>query len=262
MDTYDYETDIKLEALVDEAYTLFSKYKLGNSLDVCPCCVFDDEVKTLLRTPLAVVSRELLASAYYDSAPSTSIKALKEMKHFLPRVLQLMLLFEFPSISAELVFRYIDLKETEEWEEEEIALLQAFARLYFKKVLNSCKMEVNTALVMFGIAGFDLKPLLDEWKNVEGERALLHLCNFLIYDLQNKGGELLKLRNAFSTEAIDREVSEWINQELDTQVFVRKIENMLFDESLELSKETWAELDLLYALLNNEYQMYYKHIYY
>jgi len=255
MNTYDYETDIKLEALVEEAYTLFSKYKLRKRLDICSCCVFDQEVKTLQHTPLALLSKELLQRAYYHSYYSDTEEELKEMKHFLPRILQVILEFEFPYPSEEIIFRHVNLLETQRWENEEIALLQQFARLYFRKVLHSCKMEADTALIMFGLAGFDLKPLLDEWKHSEGERPLLHLYNLLNYGVQHTEGKFSKLTNYFSTQAVDSVVMECLNDKMTRKIFSMKIEKMLLDDTVDLSQEVWAELDLLYALLNREYYM-------
>lgn len=258
------EIDLNLQALVKEAYGLFSKYRLGKSLDVCPCCVFDEDVKQLLTTPLAVVSRELLAEAYYYSAPSGSMKALEEMKHFLPRILELMLSFEFPSISEEVVFRYVDLEETDEWEAKEIALLQEFARLYFKKVLTASgvSMDVHVALTMFGLAGFDLKPLLNEWKAMEGERPLLLLHEFFYYHVDYSKGKVSGFKNAFSEEKVDRIIAEWFNNEEHIQLFIQKIETLLLDESIDLSDEIWMTLDLLYGFLNKEYHVSYKYLYY
>lgn len=245
-----YEIDIKLNNLIVEAYTLFSKYKLGSTLTVCSCCVFEEEVQTLVHTPLSMVSREILQSAYYESAHGDSDQELIEMKHFLPRVLELILKHEYPCHSEEIVFSRIDLTQTERWKKEELELLKAFSLLYFKKVLKFEYPYAEDVLIMFGYGGFDLTPLLDEWKNGDNEKDLFHLYNLLSTGVKYKGGELFEMGNAFSTPEINNNIFNWLKDKTVVQKFSTKIEKMLLDETIELDDETWLELDVIYGFLN------------
>ena len=74
------------------------------------------------------------------------------MKHFLPRVLELLEANEFPCHSDEIVFGRFDLRDVFLWEKEELELLQKFALFYVKRLFiqNDFNLFMADVLVMFG----------------------------------------------------------------------------------------------------------------
>ena len=86
-----------LHRIIEAAYELFALYTLGTSLDVCKvCCVTDKDEQLLLTTPLRETSRDMLSNGYFCSAHGHARQENWEMKHFLPRVLELVSEFEIP----------------------------------------------------------------------------------------------------------------------------------------------------------------------
>lgn len=98
-----------LETLMEEAYSLFAPYTIGSTLCVCKaCCVTDAEEQALVAAPLRQVSCELLQYGYFDSVCYHSDREHWELKHFLPRVLELVSQFEFPRFTPEVLFDRLD----------------------------------------------------------------------------------------------------------------------------------------------------------
>ncbi|MGE8293043.1 MAG: hypothetical protein ACN6ON_15235 [Sphingobacterium sp.] len=247
---------MKLDELIENSYRLFEKYVIGRTLQVCKtCCVTDEEEARLVNTPLRTVSSELLETAYYRSARNYSDRELWEMKHFLPRVLELVNNFDFPCHSTEIVFARLDLDKPEKWTKEEIELLTEFSVLYFRKCLTFYPFSpenerVATYLVMFGVANFNLKPLLKEWENTNSIEGLLHFKDFVLNDIQYNVQSPYRLTNAFSNPAIDREVINWLADRGIRRAFSAKIEKQIM-ENKSLDKETLAELSWTYELLQH-----------
>lgn len=83
-----------LQEIVDESYDLFGRYSVSNSLDVCTaCCVSPGEMKALLNRRLREILSETLG--VWNDAAKSDRPDLREFKHFLPRLLDLVSQFEF-----------------------------------------------------------------------------------------------------------------------------------------------------------------------
>lgn len=245
---------MNLEELIEKSYSLFEKYVIGKTLHTCKvCCVTAEEESRLINTPLWTVSSELLEAAYYRSARNYSDRELWEMKHFLPRVLELANNFDFPCHSTEIVFARLDLDKSEKWTKEEMQLLTEFSVLYFRKCLTFYPFSpenesVGTYLVMFGVANFNLKPLLNEWENTDSIEGLLHFKDFVLNDIAYNVQSPHRLINAFSNPTIDGEVINWLANKATKRAFSVKIEKQII-ENKSLDEETLAELSWTYELL-------------
>ncbi|MFN4151219.1 MAG: hypothetical protein ACK4IX_09770 [Candidatus Sericytochromatia bacterium] len=250
---------MNIEEILENAYQLFDKYKIGDKLQLCiPCCVSIDEEKQLVNTPLRKISRDLLNSAYYESARCYSDRELWEMKHFLPRVLELVCEFEFPCHSTELTFTRLDLDKTEKWDLLEIDFLREFSIEYFKKCLNIYPIpngeRITNILIMFGIGGFDLKPILNEWIYSRSNQSLKHFKDLFMYDFSFQLHKPKRLINAFSTHEIDNIIFEWISSESVKKIFSTKIENIIINDSNDFDSETISQLSWIYDVLDlNKY---------
>ena len=112
-----------LNEIVEKSYKLFESYTIGQTLDVCKrCCVSDADEALLVNTPLREVSSLVLRSGYFESARAYTDRELWEMKHFLPKVLELVSEFDFPCASTEEVFMRLELHKPERWTSEELQL--------------------------------------------------------------------------------------------------------------------------------------------
>jgi hypothetical protein len=245
---------MKIEKLIEKSYKLFENYTIGKTLQVCKaCCVTDEEESELTNTPLRTISSNLLDRAYYFSARNYSDSELWEMKHFLPRVLELVNKFDFPCQSTEIVFTRLDLDKIEKWTKEEMQLLTDFSVLFFKKCLSFYPYSpdgdsIETYLTMFGIAHFDLKPILTAWEDEKNIESLLQFKVFVLNGIEYKVQEPYKLINPFSKPFVDEIVIKWLNDKNVKSKFSAKIENEIINNK-NLSQETIAELSWTYELL-------------
>ncbi|MGI4872422.1 MAG: hypothetical protein ACRYFX_14740 [Janthinobacterium lividum] len=241
-----------LNTLVKAAYELFAPYTIGKTLQLCKaCCVTDAEEKALVETPLRQVSRDLMQNSYYESARNGSDRELWEMKHFLPRVLELVTNFEFPCHSTEITFTRLDLNKPEKWTGEEIRLLQDFALAFFNNCLIQYPLpsgdDLIDIVIMFGSAHFDLTDLLQAWENAATPASVLHLTRLVLYDVQNLGPKYAALVNPFSEKWVDKAVITWLQSEQVKQKFAQQLEVILLGNTLD--EETAAEVSMAYELL-------------
>ncbi len=110
-----------LTEIIEKSYRLFAKYHPTRPLDICTNCCMTPEAEAKLAS-LAVnqIPKELLA-AYNDGAKPEKTR-IEEVKHFLPRYLDLVAQFEFPTHSTELSFSRLIPFDKHEWTKEELEL--------------------------------------------------------------------------------------------------------------------------------------------
>lgn len=245
---------MELDKLIEQSYKLFEDYTIGKTLQVCKaCCVTDAQEAELVNTPLRTVSSNLLWTAYYESASYRSERELWEMKHFLPRVLELVNEFDFPCHSTEIVFTRLQLDKPERWTKAEMQLLTDFSVLYFGKCLTFYPFSpdgdtIGTYLVMFGIGHFNLKPILTAWENADNIESVLQFNNFFLHDVEYKGQEPEKLTNAFSENFVDEVVLNWLKDENVKARFRTKIERIVANGE-NLDRQTVEESNWVHELL-------------
>ncbi len=222
----------ELRTIIDEAYVLFAPYTIGRTLAVCKaCCVTDAEELELVSTPLHSISSDLFSRAYFESAHDHTAQALWEMKHFLPRVLELVSDYDFPGFTPEVIFQRLTFDQTAAWTSPERALMQAFVRAFFHQSLTQYPLPSGDSLanlvVMFGIAHFDIAPLLNAWAADEGLPGLLHLASLFLYDIDLTDNQPVHFTEAFATPAVQETVEAWLLDERVRHDFKRRIEAQL-----------------------------------
>lgn len=166
----------KLSKLIEQAYQLFSSYKLDEKLAVCTQCCFSEKNAALLRSiPLPEISPPLmfqyLDSIFYDNNLQVLIN---ETKYLLPRILELMAQRAFISNNEELILKRCHCSDTRFWKKAEIDFLQEFALEFFEwKLLNPDQEGLeDIQLLVFHLAGLDITPLLNNWlKNSHDQHA-------------------------------------------------------------------------------------------
>lgn len=238
-----------LKETIEESYKVFSKYKLGNTLEVCLHCVTAEEVEPLLKTPLREISGEMIFS-YYSSAQSGSQQELYEMKYFLPRILELMSEFVFPYHSTEISLSRFNL-EKDNFDLEEKEILYQFAENYFAHCLETYPLpdfeEISSIIVMFGLAGFKLHRILEKWTEKFEKNYLLHLNDFFLNQVSYATRQAFIVSTAFSTKEINAEVYDWLEEGKTKSTFAKSIEIAVAENVLEDLDE--IQLSELYEAL-------------
>jgi hypothetical protein len=237
-----------LAELVEAAYKLFAPYTIGSTLSVCKaCCVSDAEERELVSTPLRAVSRQLLDHAYYASARNYSDQERWEMKHFLLRVLELVTQFEFPCHSLEITFARLDLDQPSHWLPSERQLLAAFASAYFEACLVLYPLptgdKLADILLMFGLAHFDLTPLLRAWETSDTVPSLAHLADLLVNEICYTPPKPLHLSNAFTMPYVDQQLAAWLNNPSVRARLLAQVEHAICYQALPddlATQASWA----------------------
>lgn len=200
----------QLQALIDEAYHLFKSYPMGGAMAVCNgcgCCLQESDVKLLQSTAIKKVDRRLIYE-YLDAAVADDDLLIGQMKHLLPRVLELLLQGEYLRHSTEIILDKCHCDRTQYWSAKEIDFLQRFALLYLQWVCES-NDQTNTldeVVLMFHLAGLDIEPLLIKWQALLSQpKALRDALNIVIYHT-SKG----RYSNPFADHAVSVAISGWL----------------------------------------------------
>ena len=242
-----------LPEIIKAAYELFAPYTVGSTLEVCKvCCVSDAEEQEVLRTPLRTVSAAVLNAGYYYSARSGSEREHWEMKHFLPRLLELVTQFDFPMHSTEITLSRLELHRTTQWPVPEITLLQTFAEAFFAQCLGQYPLPGGTSLtemlIMFGLGHFDLTRLLAAWAAARSQSSALHTAEFLLQEVHFDRVGHHRLQNAFSEPHINAAVAAWLNEATVPQQLALQLEHHVLNNAA-LDDATRSELSLAYEVL-------------
>lgn len=242
----------KLRSIIEAAYDLFTPYTLGASLNVCKaCCITQEDEHILLTTPLREISCAMLARGYFYSAHGHSKRKNWEMKHFLPRVLELVSQFEIPCHSTEITFLRLDLDYSDYWKPVERELLDAYALAFFEDCLRRQSLPsgdtLTDLLVMFGLAHFDLMPLLQAWTSTDTEASVAHFVDLLLSDLRITSSGGVKLTNAFSNASVNSQVACWLSALAVRATWAERLETAIGYGHL--SNEEATHISLAYEVL-------------
>lgn len=239
----------ELENIIIKAYKQFGLYKIIPPLEVCTkCCMTLEEVETLCKTPLRQLSNELLGK-YNDSA-SIANSTPEHYKYFLPRILELTSLHEFPTHSLEIVFQRMtlgkhDIWKISEWTKDEIDLLNEYALTFFNDYLMhypSGSMDaVDSFILMFGLAGMDITFLLNAWEHNDNKNSILHYTDLVVWHLDDTKDSM---NNAFKTKAISDKLVSWCFSPQTRNFFSNHIESLILEGSIQdkssLNNLNWA----------------------
>lgn len=242
-----------LTDIIDKSYSLFASYHLTRPLDICTdCCMSPDDEATLARLPVRQIPRDLLA-AYNDGAKPDKTR-IEEVKHFLPRYLDLLVQFEFPTHSAELSFSRLTPFDKAQWTKDELELLNDFSIEYFKHCLSiyplpSFNDEIDTILIMFGKADFNIDDLLTIWENTNTKESMLHFRDLYFYGFDPYNHT--KLSSPFDDKKLEVTLRTWLETEKVNQCFADTIEQLIIGDN-DLDTLDIDQLSLLYDIIRTK----------
>jgi len=242
-----------MKDIVDKAYEMFSKYRADRPLDVCTdCCMKIEDEGRLASLTVRQIPVDLL-SEYNDSAKPDKTR-IEEVKHFLPRYLDLISEYKFPTHSAELSFSRLSPFDKSEWTEKELDLLENFAKDFFIQTLQTYPIpsfgdKIDTILIMFWRADFDLVGLLRVWEQTVTLQSVLHF-NDLYFQGFNEHNRS-ELSNSFGDKELSNILSNWIENEKTKEIFQERIEKVILG-GFDIDERTLNELNLLYEIVRTE----------
>ncbi len=238
-----------LKEIIDSAYEVFSKYRANRPLDVCTdCCMKIEDEARLASLPVKQIPLELL-SEYNDGAKPAKT-TIEEIKHFLPRYLELISEFNFPAHSAELSLSRLSPFDRNEWTETELEILNTFTKEFFKHTLSvypipSFNNQIDAILIMFYGADFDINSLLEIWEETDTLESILHFKDLYIDGFNTRK---TKLSNSFADEQLSEILANWIESKKVSKIFRERIENVILGD-FNVEEKAMNELNLLYEVV-------------
>ena len=167
-----------MKATIEDLYLTFSRYPLVPNIHGCPCCFNDADNALLHSKPL----RELSA----DDLGRFAFKALStwgdedDLKHFLPRILEL-LPHELSRVcEAETVIGKLALGEWRAWPPDEVRSVSGYLHSLWTQLLNDSQFATPLSavelLVAYSRVFDDLTPFLSEWEQPGTLNATRHFA--------------------------------------------------------------------------------------
>jgi hypothetical protein len=180
--------DAAVQQTVDDAYRVFSRYRLNGTVTVCTCpvCMSEEDAQALAVTPLCEVSSALL-SEYTNSAHDL---VEDELRYFLPRYFECLANGEVPSPNGiEVCFARMRAADyPANWPRAEVEVIDAFFAAMFRRQVGApvgvymgrrvllTGESAEELLCMVARAGGDVGPLLRLWDMIAGRRADLRIA--------------------------------------------------------------------------------------
>jgi hypothetical protein len=242
-----------MKETVEKAYELFSKYRADRPLDVCTdCCMTIEDEGRLVSLPVREIPVDLL-SEYNDSAKPEKTR-IEEVKHFLPRYLDLISEYKFPTHSTELSFSRLIPFDKKEWTEPELELLEKFATDFFNQTLQSYpipsfNVRIHTILIMFWLADFDIVRLLRVWERTDTLQSNLHFNDLYFHGFNEHNRS--ELFSSFSNKELSNILITWLENEKTKEIFEARIEKIILSD-FDIDDKTLNELNLLYEIVKTE----------
>ncbi|MES2732348.1 MAG: hypothetical protein V4714_11380 [Bacteroidota bacterium] len=238
-----------LKETVEKLYEQFSTYKAVRPLDICTYCCMSIENEELLASLLVrEIPKDLLAE--YNDGASTAKTPIDELKHFLPRYLELISQFEFPTHSAEIALRRLTPYDETEWSEQELKLLRQFSLDYFEYCLAVYPLpeyiQIDSVIIMLWHSQFEIKDLLLLWETDKSKESILHYKDLMFYGFKQHNPS--KLNNPFGGKPIYDFLRQWLDKEEVIKHFSGAIEEIILQEE-SLEEPDLDELNLLYEIL-------------
>ena len=116
----------RLAEAIQDLYRVFKPYQVRRHPEGCPCCVSDADKRRLFSKPLTELSPEDLGRFAWKVL--TTWGTVEDLKHFLPRLLELVALDECTPFETEVLFGKLRLGGWTAWPDSQRESLACFHR--------------------------------------------------------------------------------------------------------------------------------------
>ncbi len=225
----------RLAAAVEAAYGVFAGYRIEGELIVCDCavCVSEADARFLAATPVREIPARRLAE-YTNSAHGYDPLVEKQVKHFLPRYLDLVAQRDVPdSLGLDICLRRIGgAGWREDWPAVEAAALEEFFDAFTEASLTDISLahwpvgwrlgwDMVDVLTFTVTAGGDLERVLATWDAAPDPAAALHVAG--LRHTLGTGADGPRLGSPYletDWPGADRRIAEWALEERWTERIV------------------------------------------
>ena len=238
-----------MKKMIKEAYEIFA-HDLNGKLTVCtPCCVSEENVEKLIKTPVKELSKELMQE--YLNAVNYDETGL-EIKHFLPKIIEFIVRHAEIRLDTSLILDKCHF-EREIWNGIELDFMYRFSKEFMMEILKTnpktARMEnFSVYMTMFNLGGLKTEHLFDieMWKKASEDINALWHFEEMMYSYTK---DYTYYSYAFSSNPeFNEQMNLWMNSREIARVFIPVIEKYYFENPDMDYNEQWR-LDQLYYIL-------------
>ena len=238
-----------MKKMIKEAYEIFT-HDLNGKLTVCtPCCVSEENVEKLIKTPVKELSRKLMQE--YLNAVNYDETGL-EIKHFLPKIIEFIVKHAEIRLDTSLILDKCNF-EREIWNGTELDFMYRFSKEFMMEILKTnpktARMEnFSVYMTMFNLGGLKTEHLFDieMWKKASEDINALWHFEEMMYSYTK---DYTYYSYAFSSNPeFNEQMNLWMNSREIARVFIPVIEKYYFENPDMDYNEQWR-LDQLYYIL-------------
>ena len=241
-----------LATAIGDLYSIFKKYTLRAMVGGCPHCVYPEDNARIHSKPLHQLTAEDLES--FSRKVLTTWGDEDDLRHFLPRLLELLLEPEFVDrVYPPIIAGKLRNGNWIHWPAREKEALHSFFHAYWQWHLGNCQKDgsdIEEVICTIANAIDDLSPYIAMWQADEMAPSTSHLAEFIakVSEKYLKHGEL---PDAFWSDA--KEQSTQITEWLQSPTLERHVERLFFlheDTEPQLATALSDCLPLLVAIRN------------
>ena len=238
-----------MKKMIKEAYEIFA-HDLNGKLTVCtPCCVSEENVEKLIKTPVKELSKELMQE--YLNAVNYDETGL-EIKHFLPKIIEFIVKHAEIRLDTSLILDKCHF-EREIWNGTELDFMYRFSKEFMMEILKTnpktARMEnFSVYMTMFNLGGLKTEHLFDieMWKKASEDINALWHFEEMMYSYTK---DYTYYSYAFSSNPeFNEQMNLWMNSREIARLFIPVIEKYYFENPDMDYNEQWR-LDQLYYIL-------------
>ena len=238
-----------MKKMIEEAYEIFA-HDLNGKLTVCtPCCVSEENVEKLIKTPVKELSRKLMQE--YLNAVNYDETGF-EIKHFLPKIIEFIVKHAEIRLDTSLILDKCNF-EREIWNGTELDFMYRFSKEFMMEILKTnpktVRMEnFSVYMTMFNLGGLKTEHLFDieMWKKASEDINALWHFEEMMYSYTK---DYTYYSYAFSSNPeFNEQMNLWMNSREIARLFIPVIEKYYFENPDMDYNEQWR-LDQLYYIL-------------
>ncbi|MEI7668954.1 MAG: hypothetical protein WCJ33_02600 [Pseudomonadota bacterium] len=160
-----------IDDAIEKIYIAFSQEAKPSSIEVCECCISEQEVKIMLETPLRNLTAQQLES--YAGLVFLTSGSEEDFRYFTPRILDIGIQDKF-SLCFEQIGKALARGNWLSWEEPlRASIINLFSVVWEIAIKSDDGWRLDTLICSFALTGLDLKPFLARLESKEFENALI-----------------------------------------------------------------------------------------
>lgn len=172
------DTTMALQETIEQIYTTFASYPLRHPIEGCLHCVSREDQERIASKPLRELTEEDLLR--YTHKALTTWGEVNDLKHFLPRMLELVAFYRFPYLDY--ICSKLSYADFRAWPASERQPIMALVSQLWDVSLRDLPQSPSSPDILLADLSpilDDYIPLLNDWRDRHTPYALYRLAGFI-----------------------------------------------------------------------------------